>query len=719
MTENEINQHYSSICQSVLELRLKKAFDTLTILLAVLQKGEWLDKKTELEQNYMYLLHYAVDGVRDDSQELIIRNLQISILKLADKAVNALKTKFSSSYVYQKKRLLIKDKSVQTINIDKVLSKLGDIDNQETQECEREQILNIIFNRLWLKALWTDTEVSLSELLFVNNSILEREKCVIISAITLSLMEVFDESKFDALITAYQVGSDKMKVRAIIALIITISIHNERISLYQSLLNKITRLRSDSLFMQYLVVGINMYINCLETEKINNEIKNEILPELIKNSPINLNNVNDLSYENIEVNPEWTEKVEKIVSDKLKRFSKLQKKGADIFMNTFSSMKHFPFFETIENWFMPFDKSYKKVKEFYENEDYKGSFSIIVDNPMMCDSDRYSLLFSLDEVPDTYKQNLSQNLSIQNEELKELNKINETDEHDFSKEIQRYWQDLYRFFVLYRYRDSFINPFSDKVKLYNSFIVESSADNLKIRKSFADFYLNNEQYDLAITLFNYLEKTEKDNVTLLQKKGYCYQKLEDYENALKCYLHSTLIESNNSWTDKMIGFCYNKQKKYDQAIIYYKKILTKTPDDVNALHNVAQCHICMQQYDQALQLLFKIDYLSSGNTNIWREIALSAFNVNKIEQADNYMTKIRENKECTIQDFIFHGCIAWCNKDLKRASLYFKDASDCQAKSKEKIDIFKSIISYKDMILSYGISEKDFILVTENIAYEI
>lgn len=42
--------------------------------------------------------------------------------------------------------------------------------------------------------------------------------------------------------------------------------------------------------------------------------------------------------------------------------AQLQMEGADIYMATFRQLKHFPFFQKMQNWFLPFSAEHPDVQ---------------------------------------------------------------------------------------------------------------------------------------------------------------------------------------------------------------------------------------------------------------------------------------------------------------------------------------------------------------------
>ena len=65
-----------------------------------------------------------------------------------------------------------------------------------------------------------------------------------------------------------------------------------------------------------------------------------------------------------ETNPEWQNYIDNDseLYDKMSEVSKLQMEGSDVYIQTFSMLKTYPFFNKTENWFLPFSPDNQEVK---------------------------------------------------------------------------------------------------------------------------------------------------------------------------------------------------------------------------------------------------------------------------------------------------------------------------------------------------------------------
>lgn len=744
MTDKEVRSTYTKVCDLIYDKRLKPAFDQLTILLALIQKGDWMDQKTDLEQNYQYMLQYAVNGISDPQQQIVYNRLRTDMLQLADKVENAYLTTYSSEYPYRQKRQFLQKKFPDDESIKKNLIQFHansivdnllkesnvfvNSDGQNDYAASHDTTLSLVFNRLWLKACYSEYEETMLDMLIDNANVIAEDQCVLVSAITLGLLLMFDEKKFSLLISITTKSKGSIRIRGLIGLVINICLYNRRIQLYPNLISEITNLTKTPNFNSDLMSVILQFITCLETEKISKELREEIMPEMMKESPfvkdkMDLNELMDDSSKPFKQNPDWDEKMDKWnFSDKVQRFAELQKNGADVFLNTFSSMKNHAFFNDICNWFVPFSTSNSYIRNAVGGQSgIQQLMDLITLNPLLCNSDRYSLVFGLMSMPENYRKMMEDGLKMQDEQIKEIkeeaSKIGQSDSAENNRILsQQYWQDLYRFFKLHRERKDFFDPFNVTFKLYNLYFISELDDADKMYRTFAEFYLKKNYYHDAEVLFLRLYDKSRNNLDLLQKLGFCYQQQNEYEEALKYYEEAELLQSDNLWMMRMMANCHIRLKHYDKALMYFQILSTRHPDDMHLLLCIGQCYIGLKQYVDASQLFFKVEYLAPNNPKVWRSISWCAFMQNKMEQASVYLLKI-DQKDLTAQDNINLGHIQWCCKRLKDSIFYYKKA--CILLNGDVDKLMNIIEADLPFLISNGINKSQIPIVLDMIRYEV
>ena len=131
------------------------------------------------------------------------------------------------------------------------------------------------------------------------------------------------------------------------------------------------------------------------------------------------------------------------IADKLKELTDLQMEGADVFMSTFSHLKSFPFFQSIQNWFLPLDPDHTALSGLFPGSGGEMFKKMISASVLLCNSDKYSFCLSLSQVPDSQRNLMMGQFSAENAAIQEM-----ANEELMRKEISRenisnrYIQDL-------------------------------------------------------------------------------------------------------------------------------------------------------------------------------------------------------------------------------------------------------------------------------------
>jgi tetratricopeptide (TPR) repeat protein len=732
MTYTEIELLHQKICDYILSRHLKVAFDKLGNLIESLQSGEWMDRKRELETAYQYMLQYMMEGADDPEQLKIYNRLRVSAMETADLVREQLMLRQVSSPIYARENNLPENSEIilelesHSANVS-LAGLLEESLNTEGKSVEfsknHEKMLTGVFRHFWLMEKYREKEVELVSTIFENPEIDFSDKSVIISAVTLSLMRTFDEKKFEILLDIYNETDEQLKQRAFIGFILCSYIYNRRIQLYDNLINHIRTLISDNAFVQNLQVVLLQFIRSKETEKITKKLTEEFIPEMVKISPFiqEKMNLKDLMQdENLlsDKNPEWQEMLDKTgITDKIQQFTELQMEGADVFMSTFSSMKHFPFFSEISNWFMPFT-NHSSIAEALKKNNKPGLLDALSKNYFLCNSDKYSLIFGISQMPENAKETIIHSMKLESEQIEELKKDEELLAQSTKAEhiSNQYIQDIYRFFKLYRRKSEFKDPFNTPLDLYNLFFIKEIEDSDKLLRTIGEAYFNKDFYDDAVTIFENLLRKEEFNVDMNQKAGYCYQKKGNYRKALSYYLKADMLKPESLWNLRKIAFCYRSLKDSETALKYYLQIERKLPDDMAVQLSIGHCYLEQKMYNDALQVFFKVEYLAPANQKVWRPIAWCSFITGKLEQAAKYYQKIDES-ERNHHDWINLGHVTWCFKDRKNALIYYKKALETM---NYDINSFLRILKEDaPFLVENGINRNEIPIFLDKLRYEI
>jgi hypothetical protein len=297
-------------------------------------------------------------------------------------------------------------------------------------------------------------------------------------------------------------------------------------------------LAEQSRFIKDIRYIIQQFILSKETEKISRIMKEEIIPGMMKISP-KLNNkirLDDLFGETgiDEKNPEWQNLIEESgLSDRLQEFTELQMEGADVMLSSFIHLKHFPFFNEIHNWFMPFLSNSPAMEDLPISELLK----ILFQSNLLCNSDKYSFYYSISQMPDSYRDMMPGQFSDDSSAFREMlrEELPDNPSNKIHPVARQYIQDLYRFFKLFPRHHDFDDVFEIKPEFYRIPAIARFISDPESQTIIGEYYFQRNHFTEASEIFERLLQDNQNNETLLQKKGYCMQMLGKLEEALKMF----------------------------------------------------------------------------------------------------------------------------------------------------------------------------------------
>lgn len=335
----------------------------------------------------------------------------------------------------------------------------------------------------------------------------------------------------------------------------------------------------------------------------------------------------------------------------------------------------------------------------------------------MCNSDKYSLYFSMMQLPDQARQMMMGQFGSQASEM-----IQQTKEELISKRGKleiisgQYIQDLYRFFKLYPGHLDFDDIFTSALDFHNLPILQPYVSDEESLTTIAEYYLRKNYFLDALTIYNRLSDANQESDILFQKIGYCKQMNGDIQGALEAYLHADLINPDSKWVIRRIAGCYRTLKQPEEALKYYHRYEAFNPDDLSIQICIGHCHLELKNYNEALKYYFKVDYLDNKSTKAWRPIAWCSFLTGKYDQARNYYKKIMDNQPNT-QDFLNAGHTEWALQNIKGALAFYKKAVE-----KESGDFSKFQEQFNQDIpdlLVAGIEEAEVPLMMDQLRYSL
>ena len=727
----EMKSYFSKISESLEQKRLQQSFEMLTFLITNLSNWQLKERLNELENNYKMMLRYLTNGVKDPQQEKIYHNLFRSVYQLVDQTMLETKTTYSWSYTYEIRRTLLyspPETPAQLAElIDGLTGKITLTDlldegeektkNLQSIEKEREEIESKVFRLIWTSGLWTDDEEKCWSDVLHNELNPNTLQCLIVAAVILNLEELFDMRKINLLLAACENRNEEIRQRALTGILLFLRRYDKRLYLYPNIGNRLQHLSEDKRFISDMLHIMLQFILSRETEKITRIMKEEIIPGMMKISPL-LNKkiqMDDLFGETgmDEKNPEWQNLIEESgLGNRLQEFTELQLEGADVMHSSFLHLKNFPFFSEIHHWFTLF---VPPVSNLDKKPD--GIAELLLESSFLCNSDKYSFYFSIAQMSATYRKMITGQFSADNTSLKEM--MNEELPGSESGKIhpvaRQFIQDLYRFYKLFPRRRNIEDIFEMKPEFYQTPSIAGFISDSESLTVIGEYYFQRNYFEEAADVFNMLLlRKDASHETLLQKKGYCLQMTGKLEDALDNYLKAELLNANNSWTIKKIAYCYRALKQFREALSYYRKAEQLHPDNLSVQLSIGHCYLELKNYSEALKYYFKVEYLADNREKAWRPIAWCSFLTGKYGQAADYYKKIIDSNPNDI-DYLNagHTCLAMGNN--REALKLYRSALTGSGNSFEKF--MESFTADIPDLLNAGVKAGDIPVILDSLVY--
>lgn len=736
MTKNEVINTYKEISAFLASKMLKDAFDGLFKLIRETKTGDHQSRLEQLQTTYKFMLKYTVEGINDPERHKIYVNLLTSTYTLLEELKQKL-LKENSDYSMLKIQAdqvtnFIESPENMMANLEKYYSivQLAELDEEsaksnETQSPNKALWENAekLFQLLWTTQFYTDREVKLFQGILKSEDIPVFEKCVSVSAITFSLMQCFDEQKILLLFDAIENTNEEIAQRALIGLLIGLYIYDNRISLYPAIQNRLKLLAENKRRIKSIENIFKQLIQSKETEEITRKLKEDILPEVAKISP-HIREKLDLDKllgENMQddQNPDWQDMFDEVpgLTKKMEEFSNLQMEGADVFMSTFSQLKTFPFFNKFVNWLYPFSVHHPDAEFVTNNKSNEAFIKALSSTSFLCNSDKYSFIFSISQIPESYKDMMASAIEAEMGQMGEEQKDQSLVDPDKASAYisNQYIQDLYRLFKLHPSKHELSDVFTWKLNFFNKKFTHILIEDDEVWRNIGSYYFIKGHYESAANIFERL-LLKNPEAELYQKTGFCYQKNGDYKQALNFYLKADLLQSKSLWTLRKIAQCYRSLKKPAEALEYYMQAEQIKPDNQAMQLSIGNCYYELQEYDEALKRYFKLEYLDPSNIRIWRPIAWVSFLLEKYDQAEKFYTKILD-AEPNRHDLINAGHLQWVLGNRKQALHFYQRSVELEDNTIEDfLEVFKED---KPLMLEKNIDPEDIPIMLDRLRYDL
>lgn len=734
MNLNETKGWYNRVCELLRMHRLIDALDKISSVIPANGITVFSEQLDEIRFTYSNMLTYSLKGIEDPSRKQIYNHLLISTYELADQVKLGLLNQPGHQIAAAKLDL---DRQARRDSEDLAENLLGlsfdhelndmlhntALFNDETESeqaiLHRKAILRA-FHHLWLTNNFTEDDSRVVSRIFESSSLPWYEKAMMVSALTLGLIRGFDVRKIELLINLHSHDDPQISQRALVGILLSFSLYDRRFAIYPQLNTAVLALGFDDSFANDAVAAITQIIRSKDTDRITRKFRDEIIPDIIKfnedlSEKLNLDKLLR-SDEEIDKNPDWEKYFDNQpdLVQKLEELTNMQMEGADVFLGAFSMLKSFDFFHDLHNWFMPFYREHYAVVHALRGE-APGFGDILMkgieNSPYMCNSDKFSFVLNIGNLPNPQKEVMAQMFSAETEQFEELMNEETTDPQLRKRRIIiQYIQDLYRFFKLHRLRHETGDIFQLPLDSHNTDVFSGIISDPLVYKKLAVFYFDNYHYEEALTIFEKLSALGENNAELYEKSGYCHQQLEHFHQAIAMYRKADLFDTNRKWLIGKIAQCYLKLSDSPLALNAYLELSALEPENLRTTAALGTCYLNLGEFDKALECFYAIDFAEPGSARVMRPVAWCLFVLNRIPESEEYYRQLID-MEPNAYDFMNAGHVALCLGDKQLAAKYYK--MSIQNRGGDLKSFLRGFAADQKLLVANGVDSADIPLILD------
>ena len=688
------NQELEDVRDKVLQLKLGESIHQLENYFYTYPQSHDKDQLDTIKNDYQLMTDYWQKGYADPER----KNVNHQLLRRLYTLVNNIAMRYRIRHtgfimsIYSRARNSRKDWSLSSLrhDLESYVSEVTmlSLEPEHTREAkatklhkEHQELMRDLFDYIWTSRSWSESLAQALEDILLSPTVDVLDQQLIVSAVMLSAMNMFDINKFKLLVHVYQKTTDpNLRQRALVGWAFSLNEEASR-KLFPEERQMIEQLMNDGQCRQELRELQVQMVYCQRAEDDRQRIQEEIMPDLIHSNlfRITRDGIVEAEEDPLEdiLHPEAAELNMERVEEGFHKMMQMQKEGSDIYFGGFSQMKRFPFFNDISNWFVPFYTNHPSVSPVIKKLKGNKFLMQMIHRSSFCNSDKYSFALAFDQVLDRLPQNLREMM-----ERGEAT-MGEADPEELQKPafIRRtYLQDLYRFFNLFPQRSEFTNPFDmpdDHITLLGNAVFR----NTPLDSCFTDvaaFLIKQEMYAAAIEVL--------ENCSDEQQKGYDYNMLmgtiilqdkeaDDFqsdEDALDYFRKAVKVKPDSERALRGLARSQFLCKQYAVAIKTYDQLLALRPAKRTYLLNKAVCLSNLGKYEEALKILFELDYNNPDDLNVTRVLAWTLACHGKYEQAVKLFNRLLNEKIPNPNDLLNYGYCLWFSGDITGAIGMFR-----------------------------------------------
>lgn len=680
--------------------------------------------------DYNLMKEYMLKGYRDDGRGELYARLLARLYELVNNAI-------VKDYTMEKSTYKTANDSIKNFNTDQSVIRtalesyvqnvaMSSLENDE--ETRREKLGKIysthhtfvcnLFCHMLTSKQWTEGNRIFHTDLLLSPTIDGNDACVLLSAISISLINVFDFNKFHTLVEVFKNATDeRLRQRALTGIVFTLP--KDEVNIYPALRDIVDSLLSSDTVCKELKELQLQILYCMNADNDAKKIKDDIMPTLINNSNFTVTRAGIVEREEDTLrdilHPDEEERAMEKMEESFNSMVNMQKQGADIYFGGFSQMKRFPFFYTIANWFMPFYVEHPALKDISLKLKDSKFLNFILKNGPFCDSDKYSFALSLSnivmKIPDSMREMLD------NGELATTADSAGIDTTRPAYLRRTYIQDLYRFFRLFSSKQDFRNPFDTNGGTYmfvcNDMVVNSPLSD-KINDIMKLLLSHRLPRLYAEKIANAYDPHKSGDAEYLYLSAYLKLKNGEYSAAESMFEKVVEQQPDNNAALKGLAKAAFHNGNHEKALNCYDNLIAIAPDDSSLQLSKAILLVNEGDLKEGMTTLFRLNYENPADTNILRTMAWGHMRGKQPEKAVEVYMKLLDNNALP-SDYLNCGYAYWFQHDIGKATDLFRqflstqNSKDCGLRT----ILAEEFATDTKLIALYEISEVDKKLIID------
>ena len=674
-----------------------------------LQNWELMDEIVKTEETYALMLKYFAQGMDDERRKEIYDDVVERTLAASEKIKRAAGWAEATTPYYSKLRTVARQgrtlqyysRRLQAISGQQLFHDIVDSDQTPTSG-QRSSLVEELFDYIWVAGILSVEDISaLSNLL--NGTVLTAgEKMWMVSAITLSLLQYYDDGKLQllaALATTEVYADDDtyddalIRCRAIVGISLAAMYYKHRFTVSCPQVELPSAITFVILQLQYMVQ--------YQTRRVRQTFDNDFMTlfNQMRGQITDLNELKDLLEDEdpemplAGIDPE----VIRAIQSRLKQATDMAHRGLDMMYGHFRQLKSYPFFRETRSWLKP---TMVPTPDF---EATLGKLGPLLNYSRMCDSDIHSMAATMASMPQTFGQMIASqmeeldlhadaeaNESLGREERgQKMSSFMQQYSHYFKHAgdaidtsiayATSYLQDLYRLFTIRMEHEKEGNPLSSsKGDQGESLFLFLDSPLIHDGISGADaavapeYAFNSRLYRHAIALNEAFGTSYEQTSAVKLRVAFSHAMLHDSHSAVEVYRHCEELPPEHLL---VYAGCLMECGQPQEAIREYE-ILFSGDDKGISLYPYAVALSQNGRFAEACEALYQEDYHRPDQIKVVRLLAWCSLRRLSFEGSGvvSLYNRLLTMSPLRSSDWLNAGHAALANGDVQQALDYYHKA---------------------------------------------